>query len=146
MSNGLRYWAPWFGPLIRKGAGSVELRFDPRDMSYIWVLGPTGWERVHLYRRKPPFTLREHELASAELRAKAASTVNEDDIHSLREQTQELVETEAKATRRTRRQSESTQRAIEAKASVFLSVETAPLALDFTSRPLPSQAREVEEW
>lgn len=144
--KGLRYWAPWFGPLIRKGAGSVELRFDPRDMSYICVLGPTGWERVHLYRRKPPFTLREHELASAELRAKAASTVNEDDIHSLREQTQELVETEAKATRRTRRQSESTQRAIEAKASVFLSAETAPLALDFTSRPLPSQAREVEEW
>ncbi|WP_439471068.1 Mu transposase C-terminal domain-containing protein [Brevundimonas sp.] len=142
----LRYWAPWFGPLIRKGAGSVELRFDPRDMSYIWVLSPTGWERVHLYRRRPPFTLREHELACAELRAKAASTFNEDDIHSLREQAQELIEAEAKATRRARRQSESTQRAIESKTSVFLSVETAPLALDFNSRPLPSQAREVEEW
>ncbi|MET4683579.1 Mu transposase C-terminal domain-containing protein [Brevundimonas faecalis] len=142
----LRYWAPWLGPLIRKGAGSVELRFDPRDMSYIWVLSPTGWERVHLYRRRPPFTLREHELARAELRAKAAATFNEDDIHSLREQAQELIEAEAKATRRARRRSESNQRAIEAKTSIFLPVETATLALDFTSRPLPSQAREVEEW
>lgn len=142
----LRYWAPWFGPLIRKGTGSVEIRFDPRDMSYIWVLGPTGWERGHLYHRQPPFTLREHELASADLRAKAAASTNEDDIHSLRRQTREIVDAEAKATRRARRQSESTQRAIEAQTSVFLSAEAVPLALDFTSNPLPSQMREVEEW
>lgn len=142
----LRYWAPWFGPLIRKGTGSVELRFDPRDMSYIWVLSPTGWERVHLHRRRPPFTLREHELARAELRAKAAASYNEDDTHSLREQAQELVEAEAKATRSARRRSESTQRAIDAKTSVFFPVETTTSALDFTSRSLPSQAREVEEW
>ncbi|WP_312782310.1 Mu transposase C-terminal domain-containing protein [Brevundimonas sp.] len=142
----LRYWAPWFGPLIRKGAGSVEIRFDPRDMSFIWALGPTGWERVHLYRRQAPFTLAEHELASAQLRANAAASANEDDIHYLRRQTREVIDEEAKATRRARRRSESTERSIAAKASVFRSVETSPLALDFTSSPLPSQMREVEEW
>nr|WP_284877749.1 Mu transposase C-terminal domain-containing protein [Brevundimonas sp. MEB006b] len=144
--KGLRYWAPWFGPLIRKGAGSVELRFDPRDMSYIWVLGPTGWERAHLYRRRAPFTLREHELASAELRAKAASTVSEDDIHYLREQMQELVEAEAKATRRARRRNESSHRAIEAAEAVVSTIETPPLALDFASASRPLRQREVEEW
>jgi len=142
----LRYWAPWFGPLIRKGTGSVEIRFDPRDMSYIWVLGPTGWERVHLYHRQCPFTLREHDLASAELRAKAAGSVNEDDIHSLRHQTQEVVAAEAKATRRARRRSEHNQRSIETKTSVFRSVEAVPLAVDFTPSLVPSRTREVEEW
>lgn len=142
----LRYWAPWFGPLVRKGAGSVEIRFDPRDMSFIWVLGPTGWERVHLYHRKAPFTLREHELASAELRAKAGTSVNEDDIHSLRDQTEEMIDAEARATRRARRRAEHAQRSIEAKQSVFLSLEAAPLTLDFTSRQAPSKIREVEEW
>lgn len=86
----LRYWASWFGPLIRKGKGSVEIRFDPRDMSYIWVLAPTGWDRVHLYRRRDPFTLREHELALADLRAQAAGTYNEDDVHSLRQKSREV--------------------------------------------------------
>lgn len=142
----LRYWAPWFGPLVRKGAGSVEIRFDPRDMSYIWVLGPAGWERVHLYHRIAPFTLREHELASAELRAKAGASVNEDDIHSLRYQTQEIVEAEAKATRRARRRNEHVQRSIEDKHSVFLTSDTAPSALDFTSTQSRSGRREVEEW
>ena len=115
-------------------------------MSYIWVLGAAGWERVHLYHRRGPFTLREHELASAELRAKAGDSVNEDDIHSLRDQTQEIIDAEAKATRRARRRNEHAQRSIEAKQSVFLSVETAPLALDFTSSRPRLEPREVEEW
>jgi hypothetical protein len=41
---------------------------------------------------------------------------------------------------------EHAQRSIEAKQSVFLSVEAAPLTLDFTSRQNPSKIREVEEW
>lgn len=142
----LRYWAPWFGGLIRKGEGSIEIRFDPRDMSYIWVLAPTGWDRVHLYHRQPPFTLREHELALADLRAQAAGSFNEADVHRLRQQSQELVEEEAKATRSARRRSERNERAIETKQAVFLHHEAAPLALDFTPNAVSPGAREVEEW
>lgn len=142
----LRYWASWFAPLIRKGEGSIEVRFDPRDMSYIWVLAPTGWDRVHLYHRQAPFTLREHELALADLRARAAGSYSEADIHSLRQKSREVVDAEAKTTRSARRRSEHLERAIEDKQAVFLPPETAPLSLDFTRRALLPSTRKVEEW
>lgn len=142
----LRYWASWFGPLIRKGKGSVEIRFDPRDMSHIWVLAPTGWDRVHLYRRRDPFTLREHELALADLRAQAAGTYNEDDVHSLRQKSREVIDAEAKTTRSARRRSEHADRSINASRAVFPPPLVSPLALDFTRNPHLPSTREVEEW
>lgn len=139
----LRYWAPWLGPLVRKGMGQVEIRYDPRDLSYIWVLGPVSWERVPLYQKRSPFTLREHELACADLRARATASVHEEDIHRLRIQTKKMLETEALVSRKARRASEASERAIEAKQSVFIVQETVAIAHEFS---LPSDGAPGGRW
>lgn len=36
------YWSDAFGPLIGRGAGKVKVKYDPRDMSNIWVLTKDG--------------------------------------------------------------------------------------------------------
>ena len=142
----LRYWAVWFGPLIRKGQGSIQLRYDPRDMSWIWVLAPTGWERVHLYHRQAPFTLREHELAIAEMRTRANASWTEEDLHALRRESTEVIQAESRATRRSRRQNEHAERSIEGSQGVFAlpAPENAPSS-EFAITTLAPKAV-VEEW
>jgi putative transposase len=146
----LRYWAPWFGPMIRRGAGRVEIRYDPRDLSSIWVQAPTGWERVHLYHRQDPFTLREHELSLEWMREQAKSTFKEAEVHAFRAKARELIEEEARTTKRARRQLEHDQRSIAASTAIFGQVDAEPepeviRAASVTLRP--SRTRPiVEEW
>jgi putative transposase len=116
----LRYWAPWFAPLIRSGARSVEVRYDPRDLSYMWVEGAAGWERVHLYHRQDPFTLREHRLALEWMREQAKASFKEEEIHAFRAMARELIEEEGRATKRARRQVEHDQRSISASTTIFV--------------------------
>lgn len=142
----LRYWAAWFGPLIRRGAGSVEIRYDPRDLSYIWVAAPTGWERVHLYRRQEPFTLREHELALKWRREQADATVKEEDIHAFRKRSTDLVAEEARTTRKARRKAEHAERSIEASASIFGEPGPVPPAPSEFTPSGGKPKRIVEEW
>ena len=145
----LRYWATWFGPLIRRGAGSVEIRYDPRDLSSIWVQAPTGWERVHLFHRQDPFTLREHELSLRWMREQAKSTFKEAEVHAFRTMARELIEEEARTTKRARRQLEHDQRSITASTAIFGEVDAEPKREISVApaKPKPERPRPiVEEW
>lgn len=146
----LRYWAPWFGPLIRRGAGNVEVRYDPRDLSYVWVEAPTGWERVHLYHRQDPFTLREHRLSLEWMREQAKSTFKEDEVHAFRAMAREVIEDEARATKRARRQLEHDQRSIAASTAIFGELDAErerEAAAEALAKPRPNRPRPiVEEW
>lgn len=67
---GLRYWddvlSPWAGRLDRR----LRIKFDPRDLSRVFVEGPDGahWPVRFADLRRPRITLGEHRLALAELR------------------------------------------------------------------------------
>ena len=146
MFRKLRYWAAWFGPLIRQGRFTVDVRYDPRDLSFIWVLAPTGWERVHLYRRQEPFTLREHELALADQRGKAKATHDEEAMHELRKTSELVVRDETRASRRLRRQVEHAERSIEASQGVFGPSDPRFQISDQFKVALSGPRQEVEEW
>jgi len=143
----LRYWAAWLTPLVRRGGASVDIRYDPRDMSFIWVASEGRWERVHLYRRRAPFTLREHELALKALRETAAASFDEDAIHAKREESQAIIAAEAATTKRARRHNEHNERSLEQAEAIY--GEPPPICPSFSDLPVVSPgkaARTVEEW
>lgn len=143
----LRYWSAWLGAAVRRGGVAVDLRYDPRDMSFVWVGWEGRWERVHLYKRQAPFTLREHELALKALREAAVATVDEDMIHAKREESEALIASEAATTKRARRRLEHGERSLEVAQTIYGEPEPAkPIITDLVFSKLAKSKRIVEEW
>lgn len=70
----LHYYAPWLGSLVpeRDRLGKLEVRYDPRDISHIYVRDPETRSFRSIERRDgclEPMTLWEHEADRTQLRA-----------------------------------------------------------------------------
>ncbi len=78
----LHYYAPWLGVLVpeRDRLGSLEIRYDPRDISRIYVRDPSDGQFRVAKRRDgatTSLTLWEHRRARREKRATRARTATE---------------------------------------------------------------------
>lgn len=142
---GFRYWddvlSPWAGRLGRR----LRVKYDPRDLSTVFVEGPDGahWPLRYADLRRPRITLGEHRLALAALKRRGIRLVDEQVIFDTVEAQRQLVDAAASTTRSARRHGE--RRAQSARAS-NVDKPTAPVAtgLEEYSATLPILG--VEEW
>lgn len=98
------YWSDALRPL----AGLPEtrpVRYDPRDLSRIWLRAPDGETLALPYRRRhrPPLSLWEHARILAELRAEGKRAVDEDLIFDRRERMRAIVQAATATTKAARR-------------------------------------------
>jgi putative transposase len=85
----LFYYAPWIGGLVphRDRLGTMEVRYDPRDISHIYVRDPASGEFQPVGRRDgtaTPMTLWEHEKARSDRRT-ANSRSDVEKVHIRRQ-------------------------------------------------------------
>jgi putative transposase len=88
------------------------VRYDPRDLSRVYLLGPDGHYYDLTYRdlRRPPISLWEHRLALRRVREEAHLAVNEDTIFEAIETMRRIASTAATDTKTLRRQRERRRR------------------------------------
>jgi putative transposase len=142
---GLRYWddvlSPWAGRLDRR----LRIKFDPRDLSCVFVEGPDGvhWPVRFADLRRPRITLGEHRLALAELKRRGIRLTDEQLIFDTVEAQRELLDIAAAATKSARRQVERRSRSLVAtEQEVGLNVVVASPEHETAQLPLLA----VEEW
>lgn len=117
---GLRYWADWLCTEVADNRGYVDLRYDPRDISSIFVRDSAGvWQEVHLFKPRGSFGLREHQAARDETRRSARGTWDEEAVHRTREARRTMLEEASRKTAQARRRLEAADRAIEVRAAVL---------------------------
>jgi putative transposase len=148
--HSIAYWADvvstWIGhpePMI--------VRYDPRDLSRIYLLGPDGTYYDLSYRdlRRPPISLWEHRLALKRLREDGRSLVDEEAIFRTIEAMRVIADGAVRASKAARRQRERRLRVVAGGRRDLLPVE-----LDEADRfrqiaeDLPPHERmfPVEEW
>lgn len=146
----IRYWDDTLSPLVASGARSVIVRFNPRDLSTIFV---TSKQFVNLPVRyadlgRPRVTLWELKAAQAELRKQGRSEQNEQMIFDAIVAQRFLIEDEVKSTKRARLRK---QRLIEARRpdllmNLQISRQPAPLPETQQGEEEPIQPYDVEEW
>lgn len=73
------YWSDAFGPMIGRGAGKVMVKYDPRDMSQIWVVAEDGRAIAARYKdlSRPRISLWEARRASALYHERHGGTISE---------------------------------------------------------------------
>ncbi|WP_245294482.1 Mu transposase C-terminal domain-containing protein [Rhizobium ruizarguesonis] len=76
---GIRYWDDVLSPLAGRSARQVRVKFDPRDLSCVYVEQEDGsvWPVRFAALDRPPITLGEHRLARAALRERGVRSVDE---------------------------------------------------------------------
>jgi len=101
-SNALK---PWISR--RESMQRFIIRRDPRDISRIWVLDPSGGSYLEVPYRTlshPPLTLWEHRQAVARLREQGQEQVDEQAVFQMAEHMRDIAETAEKTTKSVRRQ------------------------------------------
>jgi len=105
--NSIAYWADvlttWIGhpePMI--------IRYDPRDLSRVYLLGPdrTYYDLSYRDLRRPPISLWEHRLASKRLREDGRALVDETAIFRTIETMRSIADDAVLASKTARRQRE----------------------------------------
>ncbi|MGQ4827668.1 hypothetical protein, partial [Enterococcus faecalis] len=84
------------------------VRYDPRDLSRVNLLGPDGTYYDLTYRdlRRPPISLWEHRLALKRLREEGRALVDETAIFGTIEAMRAIADDAARDSKRARRQRE----------------------------------------
>ena len=141
---GLRYWddvlSPWAGRLDRR----LRVKFDPRDLSRVFVEGPDGvhWPTPFADLGRPRISLGEHRRALAVLRERGVRLTDEQLIFDTIEAQRALVESSALTTKAARREAERSRRSLAATPEPPPPADVAEIAA--AGAPLPLLA--VEEW
>jgi putative transposase len=112
--HSVSYWSD----VLRTWVGMPEkriVRYDPRNLSRIYLLGPDGRYYDIPYRdlRRPPITLWEQRLAMRRLREEGRSHVDESAIFRTIETMRKIAEEAVTATKTLRRQQERRLRVIQ---------------------------------
>lgn len=145
--NSIFYWSDTLRPLVSDG-GSHVVRYDPRDLSRVWLMAPDGeyYALPYRTRHRPPISLWEHREALRSLREEGRRTVDEDAIFAGVERMRAIVEEAAAKTKKARRQAER-------RRSVERAAPSKPLPLPepedegVVEAPRRAPKRfEVEEW
>ena len=108
------YWSD----VLRVWIGNPEpmiVRYDPRDLSRIYLLGPDGIYYDLSYRdlRRPPISLWEHRLALKRLRKSGRATVDENAIFRAIEEMRSITEEAVRTSKMARRRHERRLRVIQ---------------------------------
>jgi putative transposase len=149
--HSIRYWSD----VLRTWIGHREcmiVRYDPRDLSRIYLLAPDGayYELTYSDLRRPPISLWEHRLAIKRLREEGRTHVDEPAIFHAIETMRTIADEAVMASKAARRQRERRLRVIqgargESPRDVFrveeLDAATEPDTLQPHERMFP-----VEEW
>jgi putative transposase len=103
----IRYWADVL-PAIAQPRESLLVRYDPRNLSRLYVLTPSKTYQAIPYAdvRRPPITLAELRFAHAQLRKAASGSINEEQLFAMHERQTALVLDATKATKAARRRKE----------------------------------------
>lgn len=125
-----RYWADWLGELVLAGRRKAEVRYDPRDISRLWVEDADGaWRPVPFATPSGPISLAEQQAINAALRAQGLAAVDEEAMFQARQQQAAVLKEEAAKSRAARRTVERRERAIsESRRSLQAADEPAPAA------------------
>lgn len=148
--HSIAYWADVLGTWIGHPEQMI-VRYDPRDLSRIYLLGPDGTYYDLSYRdlRRPPISLWEHRLALKRLREEGRSLVDEEAIFRTIEAMRAIADGAVRASKAARRQRERRLRvAPEARGDLL------PVEPDETDRfrqigadtPPHERMFPVEEW
>lgn len=159
----IKYWSDVLTPHIGSGGTSV-VRYDPRDLSRVWVrLGAEYYALGYTSRFRPPISQWEYSEARRRLKEAGRKAVDEDAIFGMIEEMRRIVDAAAATTKSARRASERkrhTERMVkETRDSVSpASSSSAPAGLGDVERPpsepseesgqqkQPPNPFEVEEW
>lgn len=143
-SDVLRVWIGHSEPMI--------IRYDPRDLSRIYLLGPDGVYYDLSYRdlRRPPISLWEHRLALKRLRETGRATMDENAIFRAIEEMRAITDEAVRTSKMARRRHERRLRVIQGggekrsadRAAEDLEEQDAP----GDSRPAFDRLYPVEEW
>lgn len=142
---GLRYWddvlSPWAGRLSRR----LCVRYDPRDLSTVFVEGPDGtnWPIRFANLSRPRITLGEQRMACAILKERGVKATDEQLIFATIAEQRTLLETAVRDTKAARRHSERRDRSLSAASGGVLSAAPVGPAEDLQG-DLPPLV--VEEW
>jgi putative transposase len=133
----IRYWADVL-PSIAQPSESLLVRYDPRDLSRLYVLTPSKSYQAVPYAdvRRPPITLAELRFAHASLRKETKGSINEQQIFAMHDRQNAIVTDATKATKAARRRKEP-------QAPRAAPVEHAIDPIDFSKEPI---ALESELW
>lgn len=146
--HSIAYWADvlstWIGhpePMI--------VRYDPRDLSRIYLLGPDGTYYDLSYRdlRRPPISLWEHRLALKRLREDGRALVDEGAIFRTIEAMRLITDEAVRSTKSARRQRERRLRVAHSAREPVAAIEPAePASRSQSEKPLHERVLPVEEW
>jgi putative transposase len=140
----IRYWSDALAGHIGRGDGRVVVRYDPRDLSVIWVELDGGRYVEARYRNLeiPPVSLWEYREAMRKARALGKSESNELVLAELIRQ-QRQIEAESRGLTKAERRSRERKTAIKGSNSAVATTEgLRPIDTGDTSRPL----FKVERW
>lgn len=143
--HSISYWSDvlhtWVG-----GRERMIVRYDPRDLSRVHLLGPDGRYYDLSYRdlRRPPISLWEHRLALRRLREEGKAAIDEEAIFAAIDAMRGIVDRASAASKLARRQRERRPRQDAAFAAPAAHARPAD-----AMEPLPADQRlftNVEEW
>lgn len=142
--HSIDYWSDvlsaWIGEKERR-----IVRYDPRDLSRIYLLGPDGQYYDLSYRRlgQPPISLWEHRLARKRLREDGRRHFDEDAIFRTIETMRRIADDAVRETKSVRRQRERRLRVIQGGLA-----ERAPSQSQATATPAESEVgtSTVQPW
>jgi putative transposase len=147
--NSIYYWSD----VLRSWIGEKErmiVRYDPRDLSRIYLLAPDGQYYDVNYRRlgHPPISLWEHRLALKRLRDEGRLHVDETAIFRTIETMRKIADDAIVATKTARRQRERRLRVIQGGRSDHTPATPEPSAVedDQDTRQPYERMLPVEEW
>jgi putative transposase len=113
--HSIGYWSDVLRTWVGHEAQMI-VRYDPRDLGRIYLLGPDGEYYDLAYRdlRRPPISLWEHRAALKRLREEGRAQVDEEAIFRAVETMRTIADSASAATKSARRQRERRPHAIEA--------------------------------
>jgi putative transposase len=136
--HSIGYWSDVLRTWVGHEAQMI-VRYDPRDLSRIYLLGPDGEYYDLAYRdlRRPPITLWEHRAALKRLREEGRAQIDEEAIFRAVETMRTIADSASVATKSARRQRERRPHAIEA----VVEPGTGPRASKAERNPAPPPER-----
>lgn len=143
--NRIHYYEPFLEPLFDIGDRKLVVRFDPRDLSRIYVLTAQGVQTIR-YRNlgRAPMSLWELQAARRRLAVEGAANVNEDALFEARQRNLELVARAESETRRQRRDAERRARGYgTARVDAPPQIDEEPATLP---GPISGRVGEIEQW
>lgn len=105
---GVHYWSDAFASLVGRGSGKVQVKYDPRDLSQVWVLVDDGRMILARYRdlSHPRISLWESRRARKEWQDRHGGRINEKALFQVIDSQRRLAEAARQKTRTTRLESE----------------------------------------